>query len=184
MGNSEKISRRRFIAIAGIATSSFIVLQNCTYPHFSWRFFTIEEARLVDTIADQIIPADDWPGGKQSGVTNFIDKQLVGPYSRYQSTYRNGLRLISNTCKKLYNKNFEELLSAQQITFLETMEAGKLENTGFEPGFAREFFNLICDHTMQSYYGSSRHGGNKNNLSYKMLSLDYPLIIGQNRYKS
>jgi gluconate 2-dehydrogenase gamma chain len=37
---------------------------------------------------------------------------------------------------------------------------------------------------MQSYYGSSRHGGNKNNTSYKMLQLDYPVIIGQNRYKS
>jgi len=37
---------------------------------------------------------------------------------------------------------------------------------------------------MQGFYGSPRHGGNKNNVSYKMMRLDYPVIIGQNRYKS
>jgi len=35
---------------------------------------------------------------------------------------------------------------------------------------------------MQGYYGSPRHGGNKDNMSYKMLKLDYPVVIGQNRY--
>ena len=35
---------------------------------------------------------------------------------------------------------------------------------------------------MQGFYGSPRHGGNKDYVSYRMLGLEYPDIIGQNRY--
>ena len=35
---------------------------------------------------------------------------------------------------------------------------------------------------MQGFYGSPRHGGNRNYVSYKMLGLEYPRVIGQNRY--
>jgi gluconate 2-dehydrogenase gamma chain len=31
------------------------------------------------------------------------------------------------------------------------------------------------------FYGSPRHGGNKDYISYRMLGLDYPLIIGRNK---
>jgi len=35
---------------------------------------------------------------------------------------------------------------------------------------------------MQGFYGSPRHGGNRNYASYKMMGLEYPRLIGQNRY--
>jgi Gluconate 2-dehydrogenase subunit 3 len=41
-------------------------------------------------MAEQIVPTDEWPGGCDAGVTNFIDIQLVGTYSRYQEIYRRG----------------------------------------------------------------------------------------------
>jgi len=47
----------------------------------------------------------------------------------------------------------------------------------------KKFFDLLLDRTMQGFYGSPRHGGNKNYMSFKMLKLDYPLLIGQNRYR-
>jgi hypothetical protein len=37
---------------------------------------------------------------------------------------------------------------------------------------------------MQGFYGSPRHGGNSNYVSYKMMKLDYPHVMGQNRYES
>ena len=62
------------------------------------------------------------------------------------------------------------------------MEGGKMEGLQWEDGFDRYFFRLIRDYSMQGFYGSPRHGGNNNNISYKMMKLDYPVIIGQNRY--
>jgi gluconate 2-dehydrogenase gamma chain len=59
-----------------------------------------------------------------------------------------------------------------------------MEGKLWEKGLDRQFFRLIHDHAMQGFYGSPRHGGNKNNVSYKMMRLDYPVIIGQNRYNN
>ena len=36
---------------------------------------------------------------------------------------------------------------------------------------------------MQGFYGSPRHGGNRNYASYRMLGLEYPPVLGQNRYR-
>lgn len=184
MENENKLSRRRFAQLAVLGTGSLFLAPRCSGSIPNWRFFTDEEAVLMDALADQIIPPDEWPGGREAGVTNFIDKQLVGPYTRFQEKYRKGLLSVQATCKVWYSKKFEELEWNDQMAFLEKMEAGELKTAGWAKGFDSEFFNLFRDHCMQAYYGSPRHGGNKSNISYKMLQLDYPLVVGQNRYKS
>lgn len=184
MKKEDNLSRRRFVQLTAMGVGSIYLLSQCSEPFSKWRFFTNAEARLMDIVADQIIPPDEWPGGKDSGVTNFIDKQLVGPYVRFQEDYRKGLMALQNSCRDEYQLKFEELSFERQTAFLEKMEAGKMKGRDWKDGFDKKFFSLIRDHSMQAYYGSSRHGGNKNNVSYKMLQLDYPFIIGQNRYKS
>jgi gluconate 2-dehydrogenase gamma chain len=184
MNTQDNLSRRRFMQLTATGLGSIYLLSQCSEPFSKWRFFTNAEARLIDALADQIIPPDEWPGGRASGVTNYIDKQLVGPYIRFQEDYRKGLLAIKESCESAHLKKFEELNWEEQTAFLDMMETGKLTGTSWENGFDKIFFALIRDHSMQGYYGSPRHGGNKNNISYKMLELDYPLIIGQNRYKT
>lgn len=189
-------SRRSFISLAVAGAGGMVFLAGCNNleRYSTYRFFTEEEALLIDALVDQIIPPDEWPGAKDAGVTRFIDKQLAGTYARFQTDYRSGLKDISLSCQKLYGVLFNELPFGKQTDFLSKMEAGKLENllnsaahgtadTGIWPdGSDRRFFRLLRDHTMQGFYGSPRHGGNLNYVSYKMIRLDYPLIIGQNRY--
>ena len=186
MENRKKISRRKFLSLSllgvgGVALISLNPFSKSTPTN--WRFFTNDEGVLVDALAEQIIPTDESMGARDAGATNFIDKQLMGPYFRYQETYRKGLKAIQETCKTNFKKQFEALEWEEQTKFLQSMEAGKMEGSNWEKGFDKEFFELIRSHTMQSFYGSPRHGGNKNNVSYKMMRLDYPVIIGQNRYK-
>jgi gluconate 2-dehydrogenase gamma chain len=185
MDNQNKFTRRRFVALSVMGVGGMCILSHCTNHSISkWRFFTDQEAILMDALAEQIIPTDEWPGGRDAGVTNFIDIQLVGTYSRYQEIYRKGLMGIQETCKSKFNKRFEELPLEEQTLFLKTMETGRTEGKIWANGFDSKFFNLIIDHSLQGFYGSPRHGGNKNYVSYKMIKLDYPEIIGQNRYKS
>ena len=167
-----EISRRTFIKTAAVGTAGLLVFPQCTLQTKSsdWRFFTNEEAGLVDAIVEQIIPTDEWMGAKDAGVTNYIDRQLVGPLSRFQEKYRKGLEEIRISCRKIYDKPFEKLPWDEQTKFLKSIEKG-------------EFFRLVRDHTMQGYYGSPRHGGNKNYVSYNMLGLDYPVIEGRNKYE-
>ncbi len=183
MDEHDKIARRRFIALSVLGAGGMLLLSRCANPPLShWRFLTEQEAVLLDALVEQIIPTDEFPGGKDSGVTNFIDKQLIGPYARFQESYRNGLLAIQKTCQAKFQKQFEALPWDEQTQFLKSMEAGKLEGGHWKKGFDRQFFGLVRNHSMQGFYGSPRHGGNKDNISYKMLKLDYPVIIGQNRY--
>jgi gluconate 2-dehydrogenase gamma chain len=45
-----------------------------------------------------------------------------------------------------------------------------------------DFFNLVRSHTLQGYYGSPRHGGNRNAVSWRMLGLDEPPLRGRAQY--
>lgn len=189
------LSRRRFIRMGLLGSGSILLLSRCNYlsATSNWRFFTEKEATIVDAIVEQIIPTDEWSGAKDAGVTNYIDKQLVGPLSRHQQEYRISLAAVEASCIMLFQKSFEALSWEIQTDFLKKMERGKLSESKKEDGASnkiwdggadRAFFNLIRRNTMQGFYGSPRHGGNKNYVSYKMVGLDYPFIIGQNRYKS
>ncbi len=182
MPAKNKLNRRHFVELASLGAGSICLLPCCRRSASQWRFFTNSEALLIDAIAEQIIPTDEWPGGRESGVTNYIDKQLAGPFARFQVKYRNGLAALRETCETRYRKKFEDLAWEEQTLFLEQMEAGTMEEPVWGKGFGKEFFGMVRDHSMQSYYGSPVHGGNRNKISYKMIGLDYPLIIGQNRY--
>lgn len=151
-------------------------------PEGPWRVLTPEEARLVEAVAEQIIPSDRDPGAREAGVVFFIDRQLDGPYRRFAGTYHAGLACLTKTCMSLFGNAFEALAWPDQTRVLQALEANKVAKGLWTQPSAPEFFNLIRDHSMQGFYGSPRHGGNKNYVSYKMLGLEYPRVIGQNRY--
>ncbi|MBN1479602.1 gluconate 2-dehydrogenase subunit 3 family protein [candidate division KSB1 bacterium] len=176
-------SRRQFLKQAASGFAGTVLLGACAAtPKSRWRFFTREEASLVDLITEQIIPTDDTPGGIEAGCLNFIDKQLVGAYRRHQNEYRQGLLGLQNSSRGKFGKTFQELDWPEQTDVLDAIEAGDVEAADWSGVSPQRFFQLIRDHTMQGFYGSPRHGGNKNYLSYRMLELDVPHIIGQNRY--
>jgi gluconate 2-dehydrogenase gamma chain len=176
------INRRTFMRQLCYACGSITALPACTTRFSTWRFLTEDEAKMLIAVTEQFIPTDKDPGATEAKVVNFFDKQLTGYYLRHQETYREGLRKIADSSLKVFHKNFVDLDSNQQTQFLETMEAGALSEADWEGVDQRAFFNMLLDHTMQAFYGSPRHGGNCNYVSYKMLKIDYPHVIGQNRY--
>ena len=175
--------RRKFIRDVTVLAGGLSVLPACNKSRGRWRFFTEEEAGTVYAVCEQIIPTDQDPGAAYAGVPNFIDKQLVGPYRRFQQAYRNGLRGVQETSQAMFRGRFEALAWEKQTAVLKALEAGKAEGATWKTQNPSQFFELIRDHAMQGFYGSPRHGGNYDYVSYRMLGLDYPQVIGQNRYK-
>lgn len=153
--------------------------------HFesAWKFFTPEEARLADAVAEQIIPADQDPGAHDLGVVFFMDQQLATTYVRFQQDYRKGLAGLEEASRLLFGRGFCGLAWNQQTELLKKLESGKVEGEMWRERSPAAFFRLVRDHAMQGFYGSPRHGGNRGYGSYRMLGLDYPQIIGQNRYR-
>ena len=177
-------TRREFIRHLSLACGSVLFVPACAGYDSVWRFFTDEEAKTVIAFAEQIIPRDHSPGATDANVINFIDKQLTGPYTRFQDEYRKGIPAMEQSSLRILRKTFSELEWDEQTHFMEQMEAGDLPEEYWIQVDQKSFFRTMMEHSLQGFYGSPRHGGNKNYVSYKMMKLDYPHVIGQNRYES
>ena len=131
----------------------------------AYKIFTASQAAMVGAIAEQLVPKDEYPGGKEAGVVSFIDAKLAGPYGKfYVDRYQSGLALVDKVSQKVAGGDFVSLNSAQQQKVLSSLEAG----IDGEPA-AREFFGLIREHTLEGYYGDPQHGANRNGESWKMI---------------
>jgi len=180
-----KSNRRDFIKSASLAFGSVLLFPSCLkQSNTIYRFFTPEEARCIIAFSEQIIPKDVSPGATDAGVIFYIDRQLAGVFNYDQDIYRNGIKKLQAYCKIKYSKTFELLTSDDQIKVMKMMETNQLNETEWPKGNPGELFYLILSQTMQGFYGSPIHGGNKDYASFKMLKIDYPLVIGQNRYRS
>ncbi len=113
---------------------------------------------------------------------HYIDRQLTAVFHYDQVKYQRGLAGIQHCCLDLYGKKFEMLDHATRIAFMQKMESGGLPGEYWTTLSPAGFFNLVTDHTMQGFYGAPRHGGNRDYMSYRMMDLEYPLVIGRNHY--
>ena len=118
---------------------------------------------------------------QDAGVVVFIDRQLVGPYARYQRVYRDGLRALQETCGRQFGEPFEAIPWDDQTKVLAVLEAGRAPQELWKSPTCTEFFNLVLEHTKQGFYGSPQDGGNRNYVSFKMLGLDRSNWPRQNR---
>ena len=177
-------SRRDFVRIAAAGAGGLLIMSSCKSRQGRWFFFTDEEASLAESIIACLIPADDFPGAKEAGVINFIDRQLVAYHRRFQNIYRAGLAHTRESCTVQFGIRFSDLPEEKKILFLKSLEDNTVSHDSWKDIASSDFFNLILDHTMQGFYGSPRHGGNKDYASYRMLRLDYPLIIGRHKYEN
>src|SRR5262245_57216938 len=130
-----------------------------------YTYLTQPEVRFLDAAAARLIPADDLgPGGKEAGVSAFIDKQLdsvwgshgrnyrSGPwpegtqYQGFQSRltpreiYRAGIRDANQYCLGRHQKPFDQLGSQEQDEVLKGMESGNVELASVS---AKLFFGLL-----------------------------------------
>jgi len=177
------LGRRAFVKAASTAVGGIILAPACAPAGGKWQFLTAAEAIVVDAIAEQIIPADQDAGARDADVVNFIDRQLIGPFEEHQESYRSGIAGVQQTSNAMFDADFETLDWARQTDVLRALERGDAPGVAWESTSSRSFFELIRDHTMQGFYGSPRHGGNRQFVSFQMIGLDYPRIDGQNRYR-
>lgn len=163
------LSRRE--VLAGGAATGAALLSGCFSRRTSWEFLSEREAATLGCICDQIIPADDFPSASEAGVLTFIDRQLAGHYRRYQKAYRRGLQRAHELSQARFGVEPAKATPAQQLDLAKTIENQDAA-----------FFEVVRRHTLQGYYGSPRHGGNRDAVSWRMLGLDEPPLRGRAQY--
>jgi gluconate 2-dehydrogenase gamma chain len=178
---SIKLNRRSFLQAALAAAAASGAGVACGRNRTPWRFLTVDEARALAAIVDQIIPPDQNPGAAWAGVVNYIDRQLCGPFQNLQNIYRHGLAGVDESSRFVYGRLFADLDSNQQVDLMHRLESGHAPGTIWQQFSSSEFFSYVVDHTMQGYYGDPRHGGNREGVSWQMLALPYPPIRGRQK---
>jgi gluconate 2-dehydrogenase gamma chain len=157
-----------------------------------WHYFTAQEGRTVEAFVDRLIPADDLsPGGKDCGCAVFIDRQLAGPYGRFDGHYMSGpfvkgtkqqgpqspvtpaqhyrkaLAAFDKACREKFGgKVFTALSDSQKDDAIRGLEEGSLKLDGTD---GKEFFKLILKNTQNGFLADPIYGGNRNGASWKMI---------------
>ena len=165
-----RVTRRQFVA-AGALGSAALAIGCAAHEQWSWDFLSNAQARTLKAICDQIIPADDFPSASQAGVLTYIDRQLTRHYGRYRDAYRQGLEQAHTLSIKRFGRELDVLTPLQQLQAVSDIEQHD-----------RTFFNPVLVHTMEGYYGSPRHGGNRDGVSWRMLGLADPPVLGRAQY--
>jgi gluconate 2-dehydrogenase gamma chain len=164
------LTRRQF-TLAGALTGAAAVIGCRDSKPGNWGFLSDAHARTLAALCDHIIPADDFPSASQAGVVTYIDNQLARHYRRHRAAYRDGLDKIDSIASQRFGLAFSDAPPAQQLQVA-------LEIEKQHP----DFFDLVREHTMEGYYGSPHHGGNRDAISWRMLGLDEPPLRGRAQY--
>jgi len=167
-GKSRYLTTRRQFVAAG-ALGGAAAAMGCKGPgEGGWESLTEQQARTLAAISDQIIPADEFPSASQAGVLDFIDRQLARNLRRFRKAYRDGLESADALSRRRYGRELAALAESAQLEIVKTLEQQY-----------REFFELVRNHTLDGYYGSPRHGGNREAVSWRMLGLAEPPALGR-----
>jgi gluconate 2-dehydrogenase gamma chain len=157
-------------------------------PHF----FTAAEWNFINAAVDRLIPADEsGPGGVESGVPEFLDRQLDSPYGYgafaymqgpfltnlppqlgYQLSYaprelyRLGIAAADSQCRQIHSDLFFELEIPKQDEYLSQLELGTVQLSG-PP--AQVFFGQLLSDAKQGYFADPIYGGNRHMGAWKMI---------------
>ena len=157
-----------------------------------WQYFTQSEGEAIEAMVDRLIPPDpETPGGKDSGCAVFIDRQLAGPYGRFEDHYMKGpfhdgtkeqgdqspltparhyrlaLAALDKYCRTSFDSTpFARLADERKDEVLKGLEAGTIKLEGVD---SKTFFKLLLTNTQNGFFADPIYGGNKDMVSWKMI---------------
>jgi gluconate 2-dehydrogenase gamma chain len=197
MKDNDKIGRRALLLKAAPVGAVTLLAsgrpgQGRSGDNYAPTFFTASEWTFINAAVDRLIPAEgEGPGAVESGVPEFIDRQLELPYGHgayfymrgpfqpnapaelgYQlrhtprELYRLGIAATDGACKQRWSKTFAELDVPHQEAFLTLLETGTSGIPGPEPS---AFFAQLLGNTREGYFADPLYGGNRNMAAWRMI---------------
>jgi gluconate 2-dehydrogenase gamma chain len=177
---------------AASVTSAVAAASQTGNADFTPAFFSSDEWRFLNAAVARLIPADgNGPGGVETGVPEFIDRQMEAPYGHgayfymqgpfhpdaaptlgYQlqyaprEIYRVGIADANKSSLVASGKSFADLAPDQQDGLLKQMEKGEVS---FERIPAAIFFAQLLENTREGYLADPLYGGNRGMAAWKWI---------------
>jgi gluconate 2-dehydrogenase gamma chain len=178
MNHPSNPRRRKFLR-AATAVAAGGGLASCGGSKNPWRTLSLDEAEVAAAVCDRIIPPDELPGAAGAGAVDFLDRQLSGYLKKYREAYRRGLAGINQSARMAFGQPFAKLAAAQQDEVLKAVEKGKASGEIWKSEPQQAFFAMMVSHTMQSFYGDPRHGGNREGAGWRSIGYDLTIVRGR-----
>jgi gluconate 2-dehydrogenase gamma chain len=120
------------------------------------------EAKEIEALAEQILPSDDGPGARETGVIYFIDRALTTFDSDRREMYRSGLVNVQKERGKLFpgSVSIAALTPGQQMELMRAIET-------------TEFFDLLRTHTVLAFLADPKYGGNQDGAGWKYIEFEH-----------
>lgn len=121
-------------------------------PVYRPAYFSAPEYRTLEILTELIIPADESPGARDAGVSEFIDFLAASGEKEIREPMREGLRRLDSKAAEQYGAVFAELSSSQQTSIL--ADASRSAPSTQDQQQSHAFFRLIRRYTVMGYYTS------------------------------
>jgi hypothetical protein len=153
------VTRRGLLSLlgAGLTGARLQAFQHAahtlkTQPEkYELQFFTAEQDRIIDRVADMVLPPDEHSSGAHAArVSSYIDLVVANSPADLQTRWQTGLSAFDETAHTLKGKPFMTLNEADQTAVLKHLAKG-LKAPDKE---AEQFFADMRKWTIAGYYSS------------------------------
>jgi len=158
-------------------------ITNAAADSVALTFFNDEEARVVEAIAERIIPGEGQDAGAtEAGVVYYIDRSLAGVSADLQVAYRLGLRALEELCQGEHSRPFDELTVEVQEALVRRFlgpevgdaSGGLLFSEADQAVSANlpvigRLLTIVREHTVEGYFCDPVYGGNRGTVGWKLV---------------
>jgi hypothetical protein len=131
---------------------------------------TGQQLIALEAVINTIIPRDNDPGGWDSGVGNYLFRQLEGDLANVVGLYQQGLLALDAEAEVINGKSFAALSTESQEVLLAKIERGQVQTVW--PIDPASFFVMVVEHSAEGFYSDPGNGGNRDNIAWKMIGFE------------
>jgi gluconate 2-dehydrogenase gamma chain len=144
------------------------------------RFFTADEAGVIQAACERIFPSDEsGPGATEAGVVIYIDRQLASPYGKDKYRYTKGPWIPSTPEHGYQGKETPQEVYRAGIRLLGSGFAGlsaEQQDQRLEGVEKTYFFDLLHMHTLEGMFCDPMHGGNAGLVGWRLIGFPGPVM--------
>jgi len=132
--------------------------------------FSEEQQGTLQAAVNRIIPPDDWPGGWEAGVGDYLLRQFERDLKDAVDAYRQGLDALDAEAQATHGADFADMDATAQDMLLARVEQGDVQTVW--PLDPARFFAMLVEHCAEGFYSDPGNGGNRDEVGWRMIGFE------------
>lgn len=129
------------------------------------------QLEMLKAVVNRIIPVDDYPGGWDAGVVDYIFRQFKGDLSERFLEFAKNLDRLDVASVAKHFVPFVKLDPTDQDALLLSFDTP--ETPHIFPRPASGFVNWLVNLSQEGFYADPGNGGNRDEISWKMIGYEH-----------